>query len=96
MVDVTPELLQALKAWKENPYNGSTDADFVEYIANTINLLMNDENLSESCPEAQEIFMKLSQDITREDMWCSLENSGDSKIIIEENGEQIAEAGSTM
>lgn len=95
IIEITDEDLQTLKDWKENPYKGTTDQDLVQYVAE----LQFTFPSPETAPDfAQYLYDQLfGDDKERTELWNSLEKSGDSKLMLDDNdGNTLAEAGSSM
>lgn len=94
-IKLTDEDIQSLKNWAENPYTGTSDQDLVKYIAE----LQYTFPSPETAPElAQRLYDQLFGDEKeRTECWNSLENSDDSKLILEDkDGNSLAEAESSM
>lgn len=94
IIEIADEDIQALKNWKENPYTGTSDQDLVQYIAN----LKYEFPSPETAPDfAQQLYDQLFGEVERTELWNSLEKSGDSKLVLEDNdGNSLAEADSGM
>lgn len=96
IVEIDDEDIQMLREWKEKPYKGETDQDLLDYIKS-----YTDEASYETYDETPycliEIYKNLIDCPERTEIWNSLQKSGDSKIILEdEENDFLAEVDSSM
>jgi len=101
IIEITDKHIDILRGWEEFPYTGINDQDFVKYIAELEDYFKEIEGEEDKhlFPDFAKILYDqlFGDELERTECWSSLEKSGDSKLILEDNdGNTLAEAESSM
>ena len=91
-VTVTEKDIKKLKKFKEFPFQGETEEEFLEYLTSLFDQVDNDEAIDFSVlPKiAQTLYNELRADVTRKEVWSSLQKSSESALIAEREDTSVA------
>lgn len=96
IVEITPEHIEEFKNYEPAPYTGETNDDLLDYLKCRFEDMDNGDELPDAPAILEELYKKLHIEVERTDLWSSLEDSGESELIIAQDGEEVATTDYTM
>ncbi len=89
IVEITPEDIEDFKNYEAAPYTGESNEDLLDYLKYRFEDMDNGE-LEDAPPILCELYRMLHEQVERTTLSNSLEDSGESELVIEEDGEEVA------